>query len=144
MKAAYLYKLASFVRWPDGAAQGGRFRFCIVGNKEISGALAELVRGQRVEGLPASVERIDPAQPGQVRSCQIVFVGQRNDAGALMTAASGRPILTVADRSGGIRGGVVDFVMREGKVRFVIDRAMARRQQVELSSKLLETALAVE
>jgi hypothetical protein len=61
-----------------------------------------------------------------------------------MTAASGRPILTVADRSGGIRGGVVDFVMREGKVRFVIDRAMARRQQVELSSKLLETALAVE
>ena len=53
-------------------------------------------------------------------------------------------MLTVADPNGGTRGGVIDFVIRDGKVRFAIDRTLARRQRLELSSKLLEIAVAVE
>ena len=33
VKAAYLYKLASFVRWPDGGA--GAFRICVAGRSDI-------------------------------------------------------------------------------------------------------------
>lgn len=144
VKAAYLYKLASFVRWPDDAVRTGRFRFCLAGNRDVSLALDQLVRGERVLGMPASVDNVDAGQPAQVRSCHIVFAGRGREAGkALMDAAGGRPILTVADRNGGTSGGVVDFVIRDGKVRFVIDRSMARRQQLVLSSKLLDTAVSV-
>ena len=145
VKAAYLYKLASFVRWPDETGQAGRFRFCVAGSKEISQVLTDLVRGERVLGMPISVEQVGAAATAQARQCDILFVARGRDAArALIGAAGGQPILTVADRNGGTNGGVVDFILRDGKVRFVIDRRAARRQQLELSSKLLDTALAVE
>ena len=54
VKAAYLYKMASFVRWPAGAA-GGAFRICIAGRPDIAGAVADLTGNQQVEGRPIAV-----------------------------------------------------------------------------------------
>lgn len=144
VKAAYLYKLASFVRWPDGAAHG-QFRVCVAGSSEIAGVLEALVRGQRVSSLPVEVDEVGFGQGTSVQGCNVLFMARGQDtARGLMSAAAGQPILTVADRGGGTRGGVIDFVVRDGKVRFMIDRGLARRQGLELSSKLLSIALAVE
>jgi hypothetical protein len=144
VKAAYLYKLASFVRWPDGAAHG-QFRMCVAGSSEIAGVLQALVRGQRVAGLPVAVDEVGFGQGTSVQGCNVLFLARGQDtARGLMSAAAGQPILTVADRDGGTRGGVIDFVVRDGKVRFMIDRGLARRQGLELSSKLLSIALVVE
>ncbi|MGN6496164.1 MAG: YfiR family protein [Tsuneonella sp.] len=144
VKAAYLYKLASFVRWPDGAARG-QFRMCVAGSSEIAGVLQALVRGQRVAGLPVEIDEVGFGQATSVQGCNVLFMARGQDtARGLMNAAAGQPILTVADRDGGTRGGVIDFVVRDGKVRFMIDRGLARRQGLELSSKLLSIALAVE
>jgi hypothetical protein len=52
-------------------------------------------------------------------------------------------VLTVGDRNNGTRGGVVDFVLRDGRVRLAIDRGAADDQHLELSSKLLDVALTV-
>ena len=145
VKAAYLYKLASFVRWPDGAGRRGEFRMCVAGSNEVAGALRDLVRGERVLGVPVTVATLAASRSGDARSCHILYVARgRETAQALTGAVSGAPVLTVADRNGGTSGGVIDFMVRDGKVRFMIDRALARRQKVELSSKLLDIALAVE
>ena len=50
-------------------------------------------------------------------------------------------MLTVCDRSNGTRGCVVEFVLRDGKVRFALDRARADRRRLELSAKLLAVAV---
>lgn len=145
VKAAYLYKLASFVRWPDGAGPRGQFKMCVAGSNEVAVALRGLVRGERALGAPVTVATLAASQAGDARSCHILYVARgRETAQALAGAVSGAPVLTVADRNGGTRGGVIDFVVRDGKVRFMIDRGLARRQRVELSSKLLDIALAVE
>jgi hypothetical protein len=145
VKAAYLFKLAAFVRWPNEVARRAEFKLCVAGSKEVAGALRDLTRGERVLGSPVTVSTIDPDRAGDVRNCQIAFVGRGRDAARTVWAAAGSlPILTVADRSGGTDGGVIDFVVRDGKVRFVINRTLARRQRLELSSKLLDIALAVE
>jgi hypothetical protein len=145
VKAAYLYKLASFVRWPDDTARGGEFRLCVAGNNDVAAALRDLVRGQRVLGMPVTVATIEASAAGQAHGCEVLFVGRGREASqALLAAADRQPVLTVADRNGGTRGGVVDFILRDGKVRFIIDRTVARRQGLELSSKLLDIALAVE
>src|SRR5690349_5965953 len=83
VKAAYIYKLAAFVKWPEAPA-GGRFRFCIVGNNEIAQVLSELARGERIGGAQASVERIDRDAVAQARSCQIVFTGQKDPGRAVI------------------------------------------------------------
>jgi hypothetical protein len=142
VKAAYIYKLASFVRWPD-AGEGGAFKLCVAGRSDVAGVLGQLVRGQQVAGRPVTVEQLTAAQPDRARSCQVLFLG-RGGAQALFSATRGLPVLTVGDRNNGSRGGVVDFLLRDGRVRLAIDRGAANAQHLELSSKLLDVAAVVE
>jgi len=144
VKAAYLYKLASFVRWPDENAFGGAFKICVAGRGDVAGVLVQLVHGQLVAGRPVAVEQLTSAQAGRASGCQVLFVGRGATAArAMLSAARGQPVLTVGDRNNGTRGGVVDFVMRDGRVRLAIDRGAADDQHLELSSKLLDVAVTV-
>ena len=142
VKAAYLLKLGSFVRWPDYAAS--RFRICIAGRPDIAAALGELAANQAVAGKPIAIVRLEPGDGAQTRGCQVLFLGRGTETGRVLMAASGNAsVLTVTDRNGGTRGGAVEFVLRDGKVRFVINRGEAEARRLELSSKLLEVALEV-
>jgi hypothetical protein len=144
VKAAYLYKLASFVRWPDEGRSGGAFNICVAGRGDIAGVLAQLVRGQRVAGHTVAVQQLTSAQAERARDCQMLFVGRGAAATrALLAAVRGQPVLTVGDRNNGTAGGVIDFVMRDGRVRLAIDRGAAEGQHLELSSKLLDVAVKV-
>ena len=144
VKAAYLYKLASFVRWPANGA-GGSFKFCVAGRDDVAGVLQQLVRGQQVDGRSPAVVQLTANQTDLAKGCQVLFLGRGPDtAHALLTATRGMPVLTVGDRNNGTRGGVVDFLIRDGHVRLAIDRGDADSRHLELSSKLLNVAVAVD
>jgi hypothetical protein len=53
-------------------------------------------------------------------------------------------VLTVTDRGSGAAGGMIQFVMQAGRVRFQIDEGAARANGLTISSKLLELAIAVD
>lgn len=140
VKAAYVYKLASFVRWPDDAAATNEFNLCVNGRRDVAAALQQLVRGQRVGGQAVSVVQLDGA--AQARSCRVLFVGRGGPVATnLLAATETAPVLTICDRSNGTRGCVIEFVVRDGKVRFALDRARADRRRLELSAKLSDVAV---
>jgi hypothetical protein len=144
VKAAYLYKLASFVNWPanDG---GGTFKFCVAGRDDVANVLQQLIRGQQIEGRPLTVAQLTAGQVEQARDCQVLFLGRGPaTAHALVAATRGQPVLTVGDRNSGTSGGVVDFVLSGGHVRLAIDRGNATSRHLDLSSKLLDVAVAVD
>jgi len=144
VKAAYLYKLASFVRWPDSATPDGRFRLCVSGRSDIASVLEELVRGHDVAGQAIDVQQLTSSQADLAKACQVLFLGRGADsARSLLAATNGLPVLTVSDRDNGTRGGVVEFLIREGRVRFAIDRRLASARGLELSSKLMDVAVTV-
>src|SRR5690606_32582248 len=76
VKAAYLYKLASFVRWPPAAMRQGPFRMCVAGRSDVARVLAELARGQRVESLPIEVRTLQASQAHLARDCHVLFLGR--------------------------------------------------------------------
>ena len=64
---------------------------------------------------------------------------------ALILNKAGYDVVTVADLDGFARaGGVIQFVLEEGRVRFWINRGAAARSGVRLSSRLLALAHIVE
>jgi hypothetical protein len=143
VKAAYVYKLASFVRWPDGAGTADEFRLCVSGRRDVAAVLQELVRGQRIDGQPVAVLRVEGDGGEQAKSCRVLFVGHGGQAATnLLGATEASPVLTICDRSNGTRGCVIEFVMRRGKVRFALDRARADSRRLELSAKLVDVAVA--
>lgn len=142
VKAAYVYKLASFVRWPAEAARTDEFRLCVSGRRDVAEVLQDLVRGQRVDGRPVAVVELGVSAGEAARSCRVLFVGRGGAAATnLLGATDSSPVLTVCDRSNGTRGCVIEFVLRDGKVRFTLDRARADRRRLELSAKLSDVAV---
>ncbi len=140
VKATYLYKLAPFVTWPDGGS--GPFTICVVGQDPFGAQLDRAVAGQNIGTRPFQVLRMDTVGPQSV--CQIAYLGGSRDqsvAGALHVL-HGMPVLTVTDE--GEASGIIEFAVRDNRVRFRIDQAAAVDNGLSISSKLLSLALTVK
>ena len=146
VKATYLYKLAPFVNWPPTAftAADAPLRICVAGDDPFDDFLDRAVAGQRFGTHPFQVLRLTSLPP--VVDCQIVFVHHlpSQDIGQALRSLEGQPVLTVVDSTVTDQGGIVQFVMDHGRVRFDIDVAAAARNHLTINSKLLNLALAVK
>lgn len=146
VKANYLYKFAPFVTWPGQVFANDRaaFQICVAGTDPFGSALDAAVRGQRVGSHPVAIRRIPRAD--MAAGCHILFVGgsDAQPTAEMLRAAARLPVLTVADDQQGAGGSAIRFVVRGGRVRFVINRGAAGVAGLAISSKLLELALAVE
>jgi hypothetical protein len=144
VKATYLYKFAPFVGWPAGAFPGGvPFSICVLGHDPFGAVLDDAVRGQSVSGRRIVVRRL--VAPSETSSCQLLYIGRspRFGAAEVLRQLRGRPVLTVTDEAEGVSGGIVHFVLRDGRVRFALDADAARQNGLELSSRLLALAVSV-
>jgi len=145
VKATYLYKLAPFVNWPaeEFAAPDAPFRICVVGNDPFGDFLDNAVVGRRFGNHPFEVHRLDSLTPDA--DCQIAFLSRvpSQSISQALEAVRGKPVLTVVDSTVPDRGGIMQFVVKHGRVRFDIDTAAAARNHLTISSKLLNLALVV-
>ncbi len=141
VKAAFIYNFAKFVTWPAQAFKGPSdpLVICVVGNDPFNGALEEAVRGKTIDGRPLAIKvmgKVDANCP-----CQILFVSH---SGAKRSAAevSSNGVLIIGESPGFAAkgGGVINFKLQDGRVRFEINPDAADRQQLHISSKLLSLA----
>jgi hypothetical protein len=141
VKAAFLTKFPAYVAWPAAARPraGAPLQICILGGDPFGRLIDEAARGQQVDGHPLQVRRL--VGPGQAGGCHVAFV--QGAAPALLQGLQGRPMLTVTDARRGAQGGMIHFVIHQGRVRFNIDEAQAARSGVGISSRLLGIALSV-
>jgi hypothetical protein len=144
VKAAFLPKFGAFVDWPAerlGPA-GEPARLCIAGDDPFGAALDQLVRGQQIGGRPIVVVRA-PGFGGDA-ACQILFAAGSpgQPPAAELAKVRGQPVLTVTD---GVTSpadrGIINFVVRDGRVRFQIDDRAATQAGLAISSKLLGLAV---
>lgn len=133
VKATYLYKLASFVDWPESAFDSptSAIAICVVGDDPFGGTLDQAVAGQTVGGRPIAVRRLDAIGPQS--GCHVAYSAQGG-----LSAVRGSPVLTVTDRSS--NGGIVNFVLSENRVRFEINSQAAAQNGLTISSKVLNLA----
>ncbi len=143
VKATYVAKFAPFVAWPDPVAEfpGNVFPLCIAGNAPgIAGLLQNAANGQTVAGHQVVV-RILPTVPANP-DCDVLYV-PASQTGVLNTVR-GKPILTVTDEAPSAdTKGIINFVIRDNRVRFEIDEAAAVAAGLVISSKLLSLAVSV-
>jgi hypothetical protein len=146
MKANYLTKFAPFVEWPARAfaAPDSPLRICVTGPDPFGPLLVDAAKGLQVQGHPVLIDHPDAATA--LMPCHILFVAQGADrpAADMLHAVAGHPVLTVTDRSRGVAGGMIQFVVQDGRVRFIVDAATAEASGVQISSKLLELAVMVQ
>ena len=139
IKAAYLYNFLKYVDWPEPINR--TFRICVAGQNPFGSVLDGLTSNERVRGNPVKTEIILGFEPG----CDVIFTPRTSNIPAYLQGAAGMPILTVGETPRFIeQGGIVNFFLENGKVRFAINRNAAERAGLRFSSRLLQLAKIVD
>ena len=136
LKAAYLLNFTKFIEWPPDSASG-RFTMCVAGRNPFGEILTATLRGETVGQRPIDVRVIVTPE----RECDAVFVPKDVAPTPFLRTARGAPTLTVGEAPGfSTQGGIINFVLQEGTVRFQINPREAERAGLRVSSHLLRLA----
>ncbi|HEV7406427.1 MAG TPA: YfiR family protein [Chthoniobacteraceae bacterium] len=129
-KAASLAWLIEYIKWPAGVTFD---TLGIVGDDPFGAAL-EKVKTRHAKSIE------------ELKDCQIVFVPKSESANVetILNSVGTANVLTAGDSEGFAKnGGVIGLVMEEGKVRFEINTAAARRAGIGIDLRVLKLALHV-
>lgn len=143
VKAFFLYNFARYVEWPAQSFKSPTdpIVICILGPNPFGGALDHAVAGREVEGRTFVIRQIADFHSGD--NCRILFVNAsaRKRFHSIEANLRGAGILTVGETQWfADEGGVINFKLEEGKVRFEINPQAAEREHLRISSKLLSLA----
>jgi hypothetical protein len=146
VKAAYLFNFGKFLRLEGDATPPRRstFDICILGHDPIGHVLDDIVANQSIDGRPVRVVRVGDAN--LTRGCDILFVSPDEGDGIPLDldAIAKADVLTVSDAPDFLQyGGMIQFVMEDGRVRFAVNLDAVCRTHLVLSSELLRVASSV-
>jgi hypothetical protein len=143
VKAAFLYKFASYVEWPPKALgpPDAPFVFGVMGAGEVAAELERIVSGKTIGGHPAVVRRVkeDEALSGM----QVLFVGRSHpNPRAIASRATQQPgLLLVTEGERGLElGSAISFVPVDDRVGFEVSLEAAERSGLKVSSRMLNVA----
>jgi hypothetical protein len=145
VKAAYLFRFASYIEWPESARNDPAFVIGVHGDELVTVHLERLLSGMAVRGKPARVQVVK--KPADLKGVHILYVGPRVFRGSreMRDAIRGLPILVVTDHREGLDGGaVINFFEINRNVRFEISVDAAARTGLRIDSALLAVAARVD
>jgi hypothetical protein len=142
VKAAFLYNLASFIEWPQGTFEKPDTPLVlgIVGVDPFGDTIDRALADKKVRGHPLILRRV--AWGPDLKRCHILFLASSESPrlGALASLVGTLPILTVGDDAGVGSSCIIAFVVEDNKVGFEINRDLAERARLAVSSKVLSLA----
>ncbi len=140
LKAVFLLNFAKFVSWPASAftAENAPLNICILGTDPFGPVLDQVVQGETVQSHPLAVVRPTPGT-GSQPTCHIAYISPSLEAQyEKLLGKMATDTLTVGETDKFIdAGGMVNFVLEETKVKFVINSNALTNVSFVVSSKLL-------
>jgi hypothetical protein len=146
-KAAFIYKFATYIRWPPSSATvESPFVIGILGKDPFGSSLSDVVRHRTVQGRAIVIKplsRIEDA-PG----CDLIFISssERENLRKIFAVLAGAPVLTVGDMDQFAElGGLIGLTTTEDRhIRFDINKGAIERAGLRASSQLLQLGRIVE
>lgn len=138
LKTAYLLHFAELAEWPDAKP----VTICLLGNSPLRAYLSVL-EGREVRDQTLHVRLLDT---DGVDGCKILFLGGASGLSkSLLTQAQSQHILLVGDYEGFARnGGMIQFALKNNKLKLTVNLASVKQAGLRLSSKLLRMAEILE
>jgi hypothetical protein len=146
VKATYLFNFGRFTTWPQSAAaaDGRSFSVCVLGRDPFGPTLDATMAGEIIAGQAVVAKRI--AKSSEMMGCRILFVSRSEEPQlpSILDAAGAAGALTVSDLPQfAARGGMIQFVSQNNKIRFEVNLTAVEQANLLLSSELLKVAMAV-
>ena len=143
VKALFLLNFTKYVDWPPAAFAGTNATIIIglYGEDKFGDALKKAVEGKTINGRRLIIQPIE--KDGDLGKCHMLFISdsEKDHLGEILDKIKALPVLTVGETDQFMEhGGMINFVIKGGKVRLEINLDAARQAKLEISSKLLGVA----
>jgi hypothetical protein len=146
LKGAFLFNFTRFTEWPaDSLPAQSTVSACVLGDRAVGDSFARQVKGKQVAGRTVNVTIVD--SNSAIPVCHLLYVSgvSRARLGEIVSNLRESPVLTVSDAEEFTkRGGIIQFFVESGKMRFRINARSAKRARLLLSSRLLALADVVD
>jgi hypothetical protein len=136
IKTEFVLRFPEFVEWPAAVTEGRPLSLCLSPaqpfGRSLEDSLSAQPRGRRI--------RVHELGAGESpRTCDAVYVAPADLA--LLDEIGDLPILTIGDQPNFCqRGGIINLLVLDGRVRFEIELSRARRAKLKMDSQLLRLA----
>jgi len=144
VKAAFIYNFAKFVEWPQSAFDHDNnfIILSIAPNNEPNSDVFLSLNNKTVGGKKIKVRICDDIK-SVGGDCHILFLDSADPKFIqdVLKTVKDRSVLTVGHSNGFIQeGGIINFFIKEGKLRFEVNLDAARRSGIKLGSQILMSA----
>lgn len=143
VKTAFIYNFAKFVKWPESLSSTGEFTICVSGRTPVGSLIQETLEGKTVRDQQIVVRNL-AGDTRSLKDCHMLYLNGSDSSvnSRLLASARNTPILTIGESSEFSRqGGIIQFVLMDGKIRFHINKEVAQTTGLQISAKLLEVAV---
>jgi hypothetical protein len=145
IKAAYLYRFAGYVDWPQPGPGNAPFTIDVLGAPGIAKELRRLLPGHLINNRAPQVREI--AATRELGTAQMVYVGagRAHLLRSLVPVPGRASMLLVTDEEDGLTAGsTLNFLTVDRNVRFEVSLTAAERWGLKISSELLGVAIRVQ
>jgi len=144
VKAAYLYNILKFTQWQKfrPAEDSSPIHICVLGRDSIADALEPITK-KIVQGRPITLEIISTFDAQ--KRCQVLLINAKKRHKNLFKVAENAGVLTLSSHEYfAVDGGMIGFVIRNGKVHMEVNVVALRQAGIQMSSKLLEISTLIK
>ena len=147
VKAAYLYKFAGFVEWPDGSFErpDSPLLIGVAGADALADQLELSVAGHSINGRVVQVKKVRRGEP--LAGLHVLYLGGQDKAPLqeLLAASRGLALLTVSDSDEVYAmGSMINFVVTDDRVRFDVALKPVAQAHIRISARMLLAAYRVQ
>ena len=146
VKAVFLGNFAKFVRWPEAffPKPDSPYVFGVLGDDPFGCIIDQAIEEFSIDGRKVIVKRFKNAT--SLEFCHILFISrsQKKFREDVLVKLREVPTLTVSEMNNFCQeGGIINFILLDGKVRFEINTSAAKKARLKLGSDLLSLAKAI-
>ena len=146
VKATFIHNFTDFIRWPKKTFNTKQepFQFCVIGDNPFGETLNILVQKyneRTTNDNPHIVSYLHRSD--NISHCHLLYFSDSEESYfyQMLNKIRGKPILTISSIKGfAISGGMIQFYMRNSRVRFLIDPQTMRESKLKADANLLRVA----
>lgn len=144
-KAVFTLNFIRYIGWPDTSLQGD-FVIGVVRNSEVASWLKDQSDGKKFGFQNIVVKEFRNIE--DLTDCQVIFVSSsiniRSGSNLLLDKAMQKNSLIISESEGATNhGAAINFVVRDGQLKFELHKGNASRVKLQLSSRLEGMAAAI-
>jgi len=144
-KAVFTANFIRYIGWPEAAKQGD-FVIGVLRDKEMADYLRSISKGKKFGFQDIVIKEFK--SPAEVTYCQVLFIGDNinlsKNAATIIDKLGGKNSLIITEKNGAVKyGSMINFVIRDDKLKFEISKKNASGFGLQVSSKLQNMASAI-